>query len=73
MPGFKQTKMDDTLRSRLHGIAGGSEGEIVRLYLEDKMRTLAWRALACDASDLDNLQGRSEALEEMHRDLCRDR
>lgn len=73
MPDYKRTKVDDTLRARLHGIMRTSEGDVVRQYLEDKILVMAWKALDCEGADLENIQGRAQALEEMHRDLCRER
>lgn len=73
MAEYKKLKMDDSLRARLHDISRTPEGEAVRKYLEDKILTLAWKALACDPADLENIQGKAQALEEMHRDLCRTR
>lgn len=68
-----RSKVDKTLRSRFQGINKTNEGYTVKEYLEHKLEVLGHKALTCDPSDIEEIQGRARELEDLLRDLTSNR
>jgi len=72
MQGSK-SKVDKDLRARYQAINNTNEGFTLKEYLEHKLEVLGHKALTCDPADIEEIQGRARELEDLLRDLTRER